>query len=146
MSGGLRIEHRLGVAATADAIWEALADVPGWSAWNPMYPQAAGRIGFGETLNVVEVLPGGARRELNPRVSTWTPREQIVWSERRGFMAQSIRYFEIDELAPGGGCIFANGEIFTGYLGVRQGARIGRELKAQFTAFGEALKAKVEAR
>lgn len=140
----LRIEYRLGIKATTDAVWAALEDLPSWPQWNPMYPEAKGRIGFGELLTLTEALPSGARRTLTPRISTWTPREQIVWGERRGFLADSIRYFELDELDPSGGCIFANGEIFTGFLGERMARRLNRELKAQFTAIGEALKARVE--
>lgn len=140
----LRIEYRLGVKATADAIWAALEDVAAWPQWNPMYPEAKGRIGFGELLTLTEALPSGARRTLTPRVSTWTPREQLVWNEKRGFLARSIRYFEIDELSPEGGCIFANGEIFEGLMGEQLAKRQARELRAQFTAIGEALKAKVE--
>ena len=140
----LRIEYRLGIKATADAVWSALEDVSSWPEWNPMYPEAKGRIGFGELLTLTEALPGGARRTLTPRISTWTPREQIVWGEHRGFLADTTRYFELDELDPSGGCIFANGEIFSGYLGERMARRLRRELQAQFTAIGEALKARVE--
>jgi hypothetical protein len=140
----LRIEYRLGVKATADAIWAALEDVAAWPAWMDMYPEAKGRVGFGELLTLTEALPGGSRRILSPRISTWTPREQIVWAERRGFLANSVRYFEIDELDPSGGCIFANGEIFSGYLGERMARRLKRELQTQFTAIGEALKTKLE--
>ena len=140
----LRIEYRLGVKATADAVWAALEDVAAWPEWMTMYPEAKGRIGFGELLTLTEALPGGSRRILTPRISTWTPREQIVWSERRGFMANSLRYFEIDELDPSGGCIFANGEIFSGWFGERMARRLRRELQGQFTAIGEALRAKVE--
>jgi hypothetical protein len=142
----LRIEYRLGIKASADAVWAALEDVAAWPEWMAMYPEAKGRIGFGELLTLTEALPGGSRRVLTPRLSSWTPREQIVWAERRGFLANSIRYFEIDELdRAGGGCIFANGEIFTGYLGERMARRLKRELQTQFTAIGEALKAKLEA-
>jgi hypothetical protein len=140
----LRIEHRLGVKATADQIWALLEDLPAWPSWNPMYPQAKGRIGFGELLTLTEALPGGEPRALTPRVSTWTPREQIVWVEKRGLMANSIRYFEIDELSPEGGCIFANGEIFSGWLGERYAKRHGRALKEQYEAVCEALRARVE--
>ena len=140
----LRIEYRLGVKASADAIWAALEDVESWPEWMAMYPEAKGRIGFGELLTLTEALPGGSRRILTPRISTWTPREQIVWGERRGFLADSVRYFEIDELAPSGGCIFANGEIFEGLMGEQLAKRHARELRAQFTAIGEALKARVE--
>lgn len=140
----IRIEFRVGVAATADALWTAIADLESWPSWNPMYAQAAGRIGFGETLDLVETLPGLPHRALNPRVATWTPREQLVWTETRGFMARSIRYFEIDALAPEGGCIFANGEIFDGRLGDRLGKRLAPVLRPMFETIALKLKAKVE--
>jgi hypothetical protein len=140
----MRIEYRLGVKATADDIWAVLEDLPAWPEWNPMYSQAKGRIGFGELLTLTETLSEGAERPLNPRVSTWTPREQIVWIEKRGFLSNSIRYFEIDELAPGGGCIFANGEIYRGWAAQSYARRNARALKARFTAICEAMQAKVE--
>ena len=34
-----RVEHRMGVPAPASVIWEVLSDLPGWSAWNPIYPK-----------------------------------------------------------------------------------------------------------
>jgi hypothetical protein len=141
----VRIEYRVGVQATADALWDAVADLPSWPSWNPMYERAAGRIAFHETLELVELMPGAEPRKLTPRVTTWTPREQLVWLERRGFMSRSLRYFEIEELAPGGGCIFANGEMFLGPLGERRGKKMAGKLRAQFEAIGERLKAKVEA-
>lgn len=54
----LRIEYRLGVKASADAIWAALEDVAAWPAWMDMYPETKGRIGFGELLTLTEALPG----------------------------------------------------------------------------------------
>ena len=35
-SGPPKIEHRIGIQAPADVIWEILADIPGWEAWNPL--------------------------------------------------------------------------------------------------------------
>lgn len=140
----IRYEYRLGIRASADAIWAALEDLPTWPSWNPMYAKASGKIGFGELLSITETIPGLGERELQPRVTTWTPLEQIVWAERRGLMSSSVRYFEIDQLDPKGGCIFANGEIFQGFLAERYARRHARALKAQFEAICEALRAKVE--
>ena len=30
---GVRVEHRIGVAAPAEAIWQVIADLPRWSTW-----------------------------------------------------------------------------------------------------------------
>ena len=40
----VKLEHRIGVQAPAEVIWESLFDVPGWEGWNPLYPRAAGVI------------------------------------------------------------------------------------------------------
>ena len=48
----LKIEHRIGVQAPPDVIWESLADLSTWADWNPLYPNAAGQIRIGETLDL----------------------------------------------------------------------------------------------
>ena len=39
-----RIEKRVGVQATSDRIWDLVADLAGWSAWNPMDTEVEGVI------------------------------------------------------------------------------------------------------
>lgn len=138
-----RVEHRVGVKATSDAIWDLLADLEGWSGWNPIHPKASGTIGIGQPLSVRETIPGLPERDFNPTVVEWVPRQQLIWAEKRGFMSRSVRYFEIEELEPGS-CIFAIGEIFEGFLGEREGQRTRRVRKAGFEAMAEAVRAKVE--
>jgi hypothetical protein len=53
----IKIEHRIGIAAPAEVIWEILADVPGWEAWNPLYTKASGVIRIGDK----EFQPGTER-------------------------------------------------------------------------------------
>jgi hypothetical protein len=137
-----RIEHRHGVPASADALWEVLADLPGWSAWCPIYPQASGRIAIGEKLSVIEAMPGRPQRTISPKVLDWVPREQLVWGEpRTPFVGGSIRYFELEQLATG--CILAHGEIFQGGIAERGAHKRRRELKAAFESFNLALAARV---
>lgn len=134
-----RIEHRIGVAASADTIWDLLSDLEGWSRWNPLYTQGAGRLAIGGTLNLTEAIPGRPARTLNPVVVDWEPRSQILWRSKDGLMAHSVRYLEIEALSETG-CIFANGAFFHGYLGEGAARRARRAIQQGYTALGEAVK------
>jgi hypothetical protein len=141
----IKIEHRVGIPATADAIWDVLADLSTWPSWNPLYPRAEGVVRIGEQLRLTERIEGLKERVLTPRVLDWVPREQILWAEKRGFMSSSIRYFEIHQLedeVPG--CIFSNGIMFDGYFGEGYAEKHRRKLRRAFETLGEALKARVQ--
>ncbi|MBV9993601.1 MAG: SRPBCC domain-containing protein [Caulobacteraceae bacterium] len=141
----VKVEHRIGVQAPAQVIWEIVQDVAGWPAWNPLYPAAKGEIQFGSILTLEEALPDGPRRTIRPQVTDWTPNEQILWRmNHMGGLIQGRRYIEIEVLAEAG-CIFSNGEIFEGF-GLRLLSRKRRRtIKAGFTAMGEALRDRAEA-
>jgi hypothetical protein len=141
----LKIEHRIGVQTPAPVVWEMVADVNGWPAWNPLYPKARGEIGFGAELELEVALPGEAPRAIKPKVTDWTPGEQIIWQlSMMGGLIRSIRYIELETL-DNGNCIFSNGEIFQG-LGMRLiGKKTQKAIKAGFTAFGETVRDRAEA-
>jgi len=140
----VKIEHRVGVAVPADVIWEVISDLPGWAAWNPLYPEAHGVIGYGEKLRLTLVLPGQPPRIIEPRVVDWTPNEAIHWrlSMLRG-LVKSVRYLEIESLGPSN-CVFSNGEIFSGLLGPRAVRPMRRAIRQGFEAMGEAVRERCE--
>ncbi len=138
----VKIEHRLGVQATADRIWELIEQFDQWEHWNPIHPKITGRLGYGQTLRVVEAYPGETPRTVEAKVWEWAPREQLVW-ERKGFLYKTLRYLEIEELAPGS-CIFSNGVLFDGYMAKLEAKQRGRAMKIGFGILGEALKARAE--
>jgi hypothetical protein len=141
----IRIEHRIGVQTPPEVIWGMISDIPGWSAWNPLYPKASGEVQFGAPLTLEVALPGEAPRTIRPIVRDWTPNEQIIWTlSLMGGMLRSTRYIEIEKLSETG-CIFSNGEIFEGPLMRFIGKRQRRAIKAGFTAFGEAVRERAEA-
>ena len=111
-----RVERRIGVQAPSDRIWELIVDLPGWSRWNPVEAAAEGVIGFGGQIAFTETIEGLGERQGVGRVGEWQPYAQLVWSEKRGLWFNVVRYFEIQELAPGN-CIFATGMIFSGLRG-----------------------------
>jgi len=116
MSTDTRIEKRIGIRAPADRIWDVLSDFDGWSRWNPYETGVKAHLGFGAPVTLHEAIPGLAERDVRATLGDWQPNAQLVWSEKRGFLSRSVRYYEIDELEPGS-CILANGFIFSGLLG-----------------------------
>ena len=130
--------------APAAEIWGILADLDGWSAWNPMYPKAAGILRIGAKLSLTEVVPGQPLEEITPEVIDWVPDSQILWRGKTlGGFVKRLRYMEIEKLTEEG-CIFANGEVYEG-LGVRLMSKgLKTSLRRGFAEVGEALKATVE--
>ncbi|MDB5440600.1 MAG: hypothetical protein JWM33_3027 [Caulobacteraceae bacterium] len=142
----LKFEHRVGVSAPGEVVWEILADLDHWKDWNPLYPEAHGRIGHGETLILTQKLPGHPPEVIRPRITDWTPEDLLHWrlDLARGWV-RSIRYMEIEKLADDA-CIFSNGEMFMGLLAGFMVRKLRRELRAAYAMMGEALKVQAEAR
>lgn len=142
----VKIENRIGVTATAPAIWEVLSDIAAWPEWNPLYTRAVGVLRIGAQLDLEVAVPGQPKRMIRPVIADWVPNDQIHWNLRMlGGLVKTTRYLEIEQLTETG-CIFTNGELFDGLLGPSIAKRMRRELREGFNAMGEALKARVEAR
>lgn len=140
-----KVEHRIGVRASAATIWTVLADVERWPGWCTLYPRAVGTIRIGGQLELDVALAGQPTRTIRPVVLDWVPNEQIHWRlSLLGGLMRSTRYFEIEELVPGSS-IFSNGEIFGGLLGPPISRRLRGPLRDGFRAMGEALRDLAEA-
>ena len=141
----LKLEHRVGVQAPGEIVWEILADVANWPQWTGMYTQAAGVIGFGERLTLTVALPGLKPETIQPRIVDWGPVEAIHWrSSAMGGWVAAIRYLEVEVMSETG-CIFSNGELFQGLLSSRIPRTRRIALRDAFTTLGETLRDKAEA-
>lgn len=141
----VKLEHRIGVQAPAEVIWESLIDVDSWAAWNPLYPRAAGKVRIGNALSLDLALPGHGVQSITPTILDWAPEDHIHWMTRSPMgLVTTIRYLEIEALTDHG-CIFTNGEVFEGLLGRTYARRHRRALRAGFALLGEALQARAEA-
>lgn len=142
----MKIEHRIGVKAPAEIVWEILADVPGWTEWSGLYTRASGVIGFGERLKLEVQVPGQAPAAIEPVILEWEPRELLHWRLKSMMgLLESVRFFEIDSLSESG-CIFSNGEMFGGFLGpARSAVKMRGSLRQAFTTLGEAMRDRAEA-
>jgi hypothetical protein len=142
----LKIEHRLGVKAPAAIVWEILTDVPAWPQWSTLYSRASGVIGFGERLKLEVCLPGHEPQAIEPVIFEWEPHEVIHWKLKSMIgLIENIRFLEVESLSEAS-CIFANGEIYGGFMGPERAAVKQRKLIRQgFTALGEAMRDRAEA-
>ena len=140
-----KIEKRVGVQAPSDRIWEVITDLSGWDRWNPVETGVGGAIAFGGVLTLTEAIEGLPERQVTGRIADWQPNAQLVWTEKRGFLFNVIRYYEIDELEPGS-CIVANGFIFSGFMGEGFHDKHRKSIRTACEAIGEALKLNAETR
>lgn len=138
-----KIEKRVGVRVPSDRIWEVIADLSGWDSWNPVETGVSGTIAFGGQINLTETIAGLPGRQVIGRVADWQPNAQLVWTERRGWLFNVVRYYEIEELEPGS-CIIANGFIFSGFRGEGFYEIHRKTIRTACEAIGEALKLKVD--
>jgi hypothetical protein len=141
----IKIEHRIGVQTPPEVIWEMIADIAGWPAWNPLYPKASGQLAFGAQLELEVAIPGEKPRRIRATVTDWTPNEQIIWKVSMfGGLLTTTRYIEIEKLSEEG-CIFSNGEFFEGPLIRLLGRRQRKAIREGFARFGEAVRERAEA-
>ena len=141
---GVTIEHRIGIQAPAEAIWDLIYDLEGWSRWNPTYVRAAGEIRLGSTLDLTLALPDRPAQEIRPVVMEWVPNEQLHWRlTLMNGLVKTIRYIEIEQLAEAS-CIVSNGEIIAGFLGKTVVRQAGGSIRRGFIAMNEALKEQAE--
>jgi hypothetical protein len=143
---GVRIEHRIGIQAPAEAIWDLVYDLAGWSAWNPTYPEVSGQIQIGGELTMTVALPGMKPQTLKGVVLEWVPNEQLHWrATAMAGLLKATRYIEIERLAEES-CIVSNGEIMGGLIGPSVARQIGSKVFKGLRLMNEALKEQAEAR
>jgi hypothetical protein len=143
---GVRAEHRIGVHAPAQAIWEIIRDLEHWREWNPLYPEASGEIHIGATLDMTVQLPGMKPQAMRATVLDWVPNEQLHYEVKAlGGLVRAIRFIEIEQLAPES-CIVSNGEIMGGFLGRSVARQVGSRVLKGLRLMNEALKDRAEAR
>ena len=139
------VEHRTGVQAPAEILWEVISDFETWSVWNPIHPRIEAALRIGTPVSVDLVVDSQPAKTIEAVVQDWVPYEQLHWrSTRMRGLITTIRYLEIERMSDVGST-FSNGELFMGPL-VRLVSRDERRrLRAAYTRMGEAVKARAEA-
>ena len=105
------------IAATAQEVWDVLADFPRHPGWNPGMESIEGTPVAGERLTVTFAMPTGRRIVMKPRVLVAEPGRELRWLGRMfvPMLFDGEHRFEIHERAPGR-VTFVQGERFRGVL------------------------------
>ena len=140
-----KVEHRVGVPASAAAVWNVLSDLPRWNEWNSLYQEIHGLLRIGQQLAIGECFPGQPDRVIRPTVVDWVPNEQILWAlnETHG-LVKRVRFIEIEQLSESNS-ILSNGEVYDGFLGRRVGKARRRWLREGFERLNADIVARVQA-
>lgn len=139
-----RIESRIGVRASAERIWDLLSDLDQWAHWNPYETDVSGQLSIKGHISLTEALPGFAPRQVSGQLGDWQPLTKLIWSERRGFLSQSTRYFTINQLEKDS-CILSHGIIFTGLRGEIFHDKHRAKIRPVYETLSENLKRAAEA-
>lgn len=143
---GFRLEHRVGVAASADIIWNLVSDLARWPEWTEVYTEAGGRLAIGEKLQFTFQLGDRAPMSYVGTVYDWVPEAQMAWrASLYGGMVRSLRYVEIEALSETS-CILANGDYWTGPLANLMPKGLRRLAQEGFQRMNENAKQICEAR
>lgn len=140
-----KVEHRVGVPASAKAIWDVLSDLSRWGEWNTLYPEIHGLLRIQQQLAIGECFPDQPDRVIRPIVVDWVPNEQILWAlSETGGLVKRIRFIEIEQLNANNS-ILSNGEVYSGFLGRRVGKARRAWLKKGFEQLNADIVGRVQA-
>jgi hypothetical protein len=73
------------IHATPQQVWQVLADLAGYQAWNPYITQAAGGLAVGGTLTLHLEPPGGTPLTVKPVVLEAEAPRELRWLWTKGF-------------------------------------------------------------
>jgi hypothetical protein len=139
-AAAFRIEHRIGIPAPANVVWQVLSDLQGWARWNPLYRDVRGELHIGDVWRMTVLAPGEPPEPIAATLVDWVPDAQLLLETKsRGFIRR-VRYLEIEKLDEESS-IFSNGEDWWGRFARYVPARRRRALRAGFQAMSEALSA-----
>ena len=138
-----RIEHRIDVAAPADRVRAVLADIAGWTRWNPVYPRCEGTLAPGETIALTVVLPDSKPVEAQAVVLEASGTRLAFHSDIAGGLVRATRVIEIQPR--GEGCTLVGHESFGGPLGWLLVRAVGKKVRVAIEAVNVALKREVVA-
>jgi hypothetical protein len=101
------------IQASADRIWTLLTDAEGFPRWNSTVTSIGGKIALGQSLELK--VPAAPARTFRPKVTSFEPRQSMVWAEGMAPMFKGVRTFT---LAPkgDGSTDFSMNEVLSGLM------------------------------
>jgi hypothetical protein len=139
------LEHRIGIQAPAETVWEIVSDLKAWPSWNPYYSQFDVDLRIGAPAVITLTLPESQPRTVKGNVIDWIPYEQVhIGVKFMGSLWQATRYLEIDAVSKDA-CILANGDYHFGALARFMPRALRATSRRVFEHTNEMIKQKAEA-
>lgn len=140
----LRVETE--IEASADQVWNVLADRAAYPEWNPFIVRSEGALTVGETITNV-MRSGGTDRTFAPTLLAVTPNRELRWIGRLYIpgLFDGEHSFVIEELAPGRVRLVQE-ETFKGALVPFLTGMLRGETLPGFQAMNDALAARAQSR
>lgn len=140
LQGGNAAVATTDIAAPREQVLAALFDFSGWSAWNPLYPEASGTLRPGEVLHFAVKLDGlkpnrGTARVLEADRDAGVIRYEIVVM---GGLTRATRIIALEAGAPGTVRVI-NGEVMGGLIGPLLFRAMGGKVRKGLEAMNAAL-------
>lgn len=139
------LEHRIGIQAPAETVWEIVSDLKAWPIWNPYYSLFDVELKIGAPATIVLALPDREAQTVKGAVIDWIPYEQVHIGVRFvGRWLQATRYIEIDAVSKEA-CILANGDYYFGPLARFMPRPLKAKVRRAFEHMNQLIKEKAEA-
>jgi hypothetical protein len=101
------------IQANVDRIWALLTDAEGFPRWNSTVTSIGGKIAMGQSLELkVTAAPA---RTFRPKVTSFEPRQSMVWTEGMAPMFKGVRTFRLTPKGDGS-TDFSMGEVLSGVM------------------------------
>jgi hypothetical protein len=131
------------IDAPPEQVWAVLTDLADWSQWNPIFPQASGKVVVGGRLRLAYRPSAGRAMTIHPKVVAAQPGAELRWALSLPGIIGGEHSFTLT--AAGDGTRLVQSETFRGLLVAFSGKVIGGA-EADYAALNQALKQRVEQR
>jgi hypothetical protein len=124
------------IDAPPSAVWAVLADLAGYPAWNPVFPQASGELEAGHTITLKTVLAGSRSMTVKAVILAADPGRELRWAGGlRGIISGEHSFILTGH---GGGTRLVQSETFSGVLVPFSGRALARA-EASYRELNQAL-------
>lgn len=140
-----QISTEIEIQASAERVWEILADLPGYARWNPLIREASGELREQGRLELFIATPGLATRRVGVQLLRVDPGRELRWLGRL-FMPRLLdgdHSFLIAPVAPGRVRVVQK-ESFSGLCVPFVAPWLIPKMTEGFRAMNEALKQQAE--
>ncbi|WP_437650995.1 SRPBCC family protein [Sorangium sp. So ce362] len=144
-SSHVRLHTQIEIDASAERVWNVLADFGAYAEWNPFLQQVSGAAHPGAKLTVKVGQEGKRSTTFQVRVKTVDQPRELRWTSGLPVprMFESEHYLCIRELGPDR-VVVEQGESFSGVLVRFLPAKTRQSAVSSFEAMNAALKRRVE--